>query len=72
MFCCVAWRMVLEPTGDGYPNLTASEFLAIHAVMALEGNICSFCSCLRYRLARFEGRHSNAKQWQKKFFLVSG
>lgn len=42
MACCVAWRQVLEPMGDEYPDLIAYEFLYIHGVHHLDGNLYSF------------------------------
>lgn len=37
----------------------------------MPGNICSF-RVLGQRLAAFEGRYSNTKQWTSKFFLIYG
>lgn len=41
-----------------------------HTVRTLEGNICSFRSCPKFRLVRFEGLHFSAKQWQYKFLFI--
>lgn len=68
---CVAFRMVLEPRGEMYPNLTAREFLSFYFVKGLPSNIYSFLVRTQH-LAKFESCHSNSKQWQKKFFLISG
>lgn len=34
---CIVFRMVLEPLGNVYPNLTANEFLAFYSVKASKG-----------------------------------
>lgn len=55
-----ARHMVLEAAREEYSDLTAWEFVFTHAIRALVRNICSFRSRPKFRIAHFEGHHSNA------------
>lgn len=70
MACNVLWRQVLEPTGNGYPNMTAHEFLSLHGFRHLDGNLCS--SRAHNWLVQLKLKYSHAKKWQRKSFFVSG
>lgn len=63
--------MALVYFREEYPNLNAQEFLFTYAVHPMERNVWSFRSRPKFQLAQLEARHSNAKQWQNKFFFVS-
>lgn len=72
VFLCsfVVFRMVLEHLGQMYLDLTARELLSFYFVKGLPSNICSFRIRSKHLVA-LESCHSNAKQWQRKFLLIS-
>lgn len=65
--------MVLGNTGDIYPDLTAQEFLYFYSVrMCMNGDVATFRKKGKVTLTERKSRHSNAKAWVTKFFIIKG
>lgn len=71
MCYCVAWRMVLEPVKEGYPDLTAHAFLVTHVVRE-KATFVVFTSTLD--IASLESRATTQmpNNGRKNSSLVSG
>lgn len=48
----IVWHLVLGTEGKDYPGLIARELFYMHGVWCYDGNLCSFCSRMKYLLLR--------------------